>query len=425
MKILYALHQYFPRHVGGTEVYTRGLVRRASKAGHSIEIVSYHESSSAAKGEITIHASSHEGIPLREVHYNLSVNEAPARNEHWNPELGNTFGKLLDEIKPDLIHIMHAMKLSGTILEACHARQLPFVLTLCDFWFICPNLTLLDWQGRLCSGPDRQGKCLPCVRKLHGPAAQNWDEMQASIATNRRKELLQASALKAERIFALSEFQKKIFLENGYPKDRIDVLTHGLELADLESTDLDISPAKTEKLRIGYVGHLVPQKGVHILLDAVNQLQSTPLECHIYGPLRNDAYVKRIAASAIQHPGVRLFGELSTEKLGSVMDGFDVLVLPALWYENQPLVVKAAIHKGIPVIASKLGSLPEMLDGNENCWLLEPGNVQELAALLKELAGNPPRKRAPKAMKDMDTHASELLREYEQILKQRREAHAI
>lgn len=417
MKILYVLHQYFPRHVGGTEVYARGLVRRARRAGHQVEIISYHESSSAVEGDIVLHKTEYEGCAVKELHYNLSVNSNPARNEYLNLGLGRTFGALVEEFKPDLVHIMHAMKLSASVLDECHKRKIAFVLTLCDFWFICPNITLLDWQGQLCSGPDSDGKCLPCVKKIHGPAAQNWNEEEATKATKERKVLLQTLALKAERIFALSEFQKRVFVENGYPAQRIEVLTHGLELADLDSAvSENPAPSKTENLRIGFVGHLVPQKGVHILLEAICQLQATPLECHIYGPLRHDAYVRKLAALAIKHPGVRLFGELSTEKLGAVIDGFDVMVLPALWYENQPLVVKAAMHKGVPVIASNLGSLPEMLQGNENCWLVEPGNVQELSSLIQELAANPPRTRHPKATKDMDAHAEELFREYENTL---------
>jgi hypothetical protein len=72
MRVAYLTHQYFPRHVGGTEVYTRGLALRAAVAGAALEVLTYHESPSGDRRDYGVVALEHDGIPVREIHYNLS-----------------------------------------------------------------------------------------------------------------------------------------------------------------------------------------------------------------------------------------------------------------------------------------------------------------------------------------------------------------
>ncbi|HXV19150.1 MAG TPA: glycosyltransferase, partial [Candidatus Omnitrophota bacterium] len=73
MRIAYLTHQYFPRHVGGTEVYTRGLARRAKAAGHEVIVITAHDPISRDKALRGIRPSEFERIPLAEIHYSLGT----------------------------------------------------------------------------------------------------------------------------------------------------------------------------------------------------------------------------------------------------------------------------------------------------------------------------------------------------------------
>jgi glycosyltransferase involved in cell wall biosynthesis len=96
-------------------------------------------------------------------------------------------------------------------------------------------------------------------------------------------------------------------------------------------------------------------------------------------------YIEKIHDLAAELPPVRLCGTFSPDEMGKVLQDADVLVLPAVWYENEPLVVKAALYCHIPVLASKIGSLEEMIEDGKTGWLLPPGDQEAWRNFLDEL----------------------------------------
>src|SRR5262249_21246492 len=143
---------------------------------------------------------------------------------------------VLSTFRPDVVHVMHAMKLSGAAVQVCVAAGVPVVVTLCDYWFICPRHTLLFPDGLPCSGPESPLKCLPCFHQLHAPAAPpagtagDLARRKDALAIAGRADYLRRVLLQARRIIALSRFLKLAFVRNGYPAERIEVIEHGLEL---------------------------------------------------------------------------------------------------------------------------------------------------------------------------------------------------
>lgn len=409
MRVAYLTHQYFPRHVAGTEVYTRGLAVRAAAAGAAVEVLTYHESSSGDPRDYGVVAAEHDGIPVREIHGNLSVTPDPARAEYDNPDTGRLVRDELARFRPDIVHVMHAMKLSGSALEACRALDIPFVVTLCDFWFICPRHTLLTSKGRLCDGPGHRLGCARCLRDTHGflrAPRHLWRDTRA--IAGRRPSLARALG-GARRIIALCEFTRRMFGRNGIPARRIEVIEHGLEVAGLEPAAH--RPASLP--RVGFIGSLVPHKGPHLLLEALAHLPRARLECRLHGPVPATPYGARLRALAAADPRVRLMGGFPPAELGAVLAGIDLLAVPSVWYENDPLVVKAAFYCGIPVLASRIGSLAEMVRPDVNGWLVEPGDVAAWAAAIERFTAAPARATmAPTPVKTMDENAREMLAIY-------------
>ncbi len=433
MRVLYLTHQYLPRHVGGTEIYTHGLARRAVAAGFEVAVIAYHESPSASVSDFGVVPRTHEGIPVREIHYNLSVAPDPARSEHENPFVGALVGRELEDFRPDLVHVMHAMKLSGAALDACRAHGVPFIVTLSDFWFICPRHTLVRSNGRCCDGPAHRLDCVRCVHDTHGfvprevallserrllrrvrqgirrrdrePAAL-WRDLHA---IRRRNRYLARRLLTARRIIALSEFQKAMFVRNGLPAERIEVIEHGLEVAGLRPGLRRPGPVP----RMVFIGSLVPDKGPHVLLEALARIPTLDVECRIYGALPDTAYGQRLAALAVADRRVSLRGMFPPDELGAVLAEADLLAVPSVWYENGPLVVKAAFYVGVPVLASRIGSLTEMVTPGRNGWLETAGDPARWAAAITRIATD----RAalavePTPVKTMNENARELFAIY-------------
>lgn len=405
MKILYLTHQYFPRHVGGTEVYLKGLVDHAKQVGHEVRIITCHESPVTEQADFHTQRINYDETDVLEIHFNLSVTPNPAEWEYANPFTANIVKEEIEAFKPNLVHIIHAMKLSGSVLEVCHQMGVPFFVTLCDFWFICPRHTLLKWDNSLCKGPRHPLDCRKCVADLHGYASfTKFSLPKDLLQLSRRNRYLMNQLKKAKKIIALSPFQRNMFIENGFPSDSIEVISHGLETSFLTPK---IHPQQVKT--VGFIGSLVPFKGVHILIEAIRSNPSLPIHCLIYGHLDpSSSYAAHLKKLADQDARIQFKGKFPPQQLGSILENIDILAMPALWYENEPLIVKSALYMGIPVLASNIGSLPELVTHGINGWLEPPGDASRLNERLQKVLSEPPLRFSPPKIKTIEENAEEL-----------------
>ena len=219
-------------------------------------------------------------------------------------------------------------------------------------------------------------------------------------------------------MIALSDFQKEMFVRNGYSAERIQVLHHGLETAGLKPATL----APTEELEIVFVGSLVYHKGPHILLKALAQHPESRVRLLLYGDASgSNPYLDSLKELVAADGRVKLMGTFPLDEMGRVLETAHILAMPALWYENEPLVVKAARYVGLPVLASDIGTLASSIQHGVDGWLLPAGDIAAWANALASL--NPktlPPRSADLTIKSMDDNALELLDIYQEILLNKR-----
>jgi glycosyltransferase involved in cell wall biosynthesis len=405
MHIVYFTHQFFPRHIGGVETYTLALAKHARAAGHKVTVVAYHESRSLNPVDYGPQYTVVDEIPVVEIHYNFSSSPHAASYEYNNLFTANVLRIVLPKIKPDLVHIMHAMKLSTSVLNVCDVLQIPFIVTMCDFWFICPRATLLKWDNSLCNGPAHRLYCLKCVQELHGFAkgSQLFKDLPA-IA--KRNAYIKEALLKARRIIVLSDFQKKMLAQNGIPVQRMELIQHGLD-QPLDEPDPHL-PSKP--YCIGFIGSLVEHKGLHILLEALAQLPDADVQCRIYGAMENSPYVNRLRHLAENDQRIRFMGTFDPSNLFKVINTMDVLAAPSIWYENEPLVIKAALRAGIPVLCHDIGSLSGMITPGKTGWFVPINDVDAWAETIRNvLAQLPGFHMQPVRIKTMEENGREML----------------
>jgi glycosyltransferase involved in cell wall biosynthesis len=443
VRIVYLTHQYFPRHTGGTEIYTRGLAERARRAGHSARVITCVESPHLDAAHHGARHTEHEGVPVTELHFNLSAAPEPALAEYDNPFTGELLRRELETVRPDLVHATHLMKLSASALEVCSQLDIPVVLTLTDYWLICPRHTLLRWNNQLCGGPSHDLDCARCLRHTHGFAAGRMQNLPAHLlrlgaglghlaladrlprfwrdvrAIRRRNDYLRRAVCRAARVIALSPLLKELFVRNGYPADQIEVLQHGPEM---EGLDQAATPPRSDELEVVFIGSLAYHKGPHILLEALALRPELELRLLIYGEAcGSDPYLDSLRSKAAADRRVRLMGTFPPDEMGRVLASADVLAAPALWYENNPLVVQAARRVGVPVMASDLGTLASSVEHGRDGWLVPAGDARAWASALAGLTRERLPPRAPnRSVKSMDENASEIFAIYQQILSDRR-----
>jgi len=412
MHIVYLTHQFFPRYVGGVEVYTLGLAKHAISAGHKVTVITYHETESANTADYGPHYTSYNEIPIIEIHYNISIAVRPMQYEYNNPFTATTLANILKELKPDIVHVMHAMKLSASALQVCDKLQIPFVVSLGDFWFICPRHTLLKWDGSLCNGPIHPLYCVRCIQDLHG-FAKSPHLMRDLPELARRNRFIKKTLLKAKRIIALSEFQKKMYARNGMPAYRVEVIQHGLDQHPVKFE----AHIHEEPYRIGYIGSLVEHKGVHILLEALTRIPEMKVTCEVYGALTDTKYVNTLRAMTDNDARINFMGTFAPSEILNVIQRFDVLAVPSIWYENEPLVIKSALQAGIPVLCNNIGSLSGMVKHGKTGWLVSERTVAAWVHALKSAVTDLPKTQLqPVKIKTMEENAKEILTIYSEVV---------
>ncbi len=415
MDVVLAVHHFPPRYVAGAELYTYRLARGLLRSGHRVEVVCV-ESITEGTLEPRCVSEEYEGIPVHRLFFNLALAPDPARWEFWNPRLGEWFGRFLEECRPDLVHFQAGYLLTGSVLEAAQARGIPTVLTLHDYWFLCPRIHLQRPDGALCGVPDDPAECVWCRltekrrfrlpdRATHGGAGRlarrilsgsllarrtGWSARVDAI--RERRERLGRALRGVDVLLAPSRFLARMFVaRGGLPPDRIRYLRYGLDSGTGERPSPPES-GRRRGFRVGYLGQIAPHKGVHVLVEAFRSLDVLDGACElrIYGDMgRFPRYAERLRRLARGDARIRFEGAVDNWRVPEVMAELDVLVVPSIWYENSPLTILEAHAAGVPVLASDLGGMAEMVRHGVDGLLFRVGDAQDLAARLRELAENP------------------------------------
>jgi glycosyltransferase involved in cell wall biosynthesis len=415
VRVLHLVHQYFPEHVGGTELYTRTVSRALARAGHRVSI--FHRRFAEGAG---LEKLDDEGVT---VYAAWSGALSPARRflaTFGDRVMVRAFEEALTQAQPDLIHVEHLMGLPLELVRVLGRRRIPFVITFHDYWWVCANAQLItNYDRQVCPGPDRLWlNCARCALARSGaaaawPAAPGLAPMFALRARRLRDVLRGASAM-----IAPMPFVKKWYESHGLPPGGIQVLRHGVERPPEE-----IAPRlKDSCVRFAYMGGLSWQKGIHVLVEGFNRLHGDA-ELWIAGNESFDpAYSRDLHALA--GPGVRFLGLLDRRQVWESLAQVDVVAVPSVWYETLSFIAHEAFAAGRPVIASRLGVLTDVVRDGVDGLLVTPGDAgawQTAVQRLVDAPGELQRLRAGvRPPITMDEHLAALTQAYARALKQPR-----
>jgi glycosyltransferase involved in cell wall biosynthesis len=336
------------------------------------------------------------------------------QSEHYRPFLGKRFVELLERESFDVVHFFHFAFLGVSLVEEAWVRDVPSVVHLMDFWTICPRITLLKPTNEICSGPDDIAECIRCMRGVEwngydqlGEAIDrgvlteeqvskpieedrevpNERSLHAQVAAARMRTMtIRRSLSRARALVAPSKFLKSMLVQNGYAESSMRVLGYAV--------DEKLSPASAGPtgagMRFGYMGSLVPHKGPHTLVEAFRGLDWPEATLTMFGDPKTDReHYLRLKEIAAGDARIRFAGPYVREDIRRVHGEIDVLVAPSLWYENTPFVVLEAQAAGIPVVASRLGGLAEIVEEGVSGFLFSHGNPTALAQVLGRFRGDP------------------------------------
>jgi len=206
-------------------------------------------------------------------------------------------------------------------------------------------------------------------------------DTQLLLRESRYLDLYGPAAAEADRVLAISEFVGDQ-VRTTVPKARVEVLGGAVDRAIFRP-----AAAPGPSNRIAFVGRLVTEKGIWTLMDALSRLR-VPAELDIVGegpllPALRDAVERAMPTR------VNLLGYLPPERIREILVRSGLLVAPSIWQEPLGLVVLEAMACGVPVVASSVGGIPEIVQHNANGLLVEPGDPDALARAMNLVLGDP------------------------------------
>lgn len=234
-----------------------------------------------------------------------------------------------------------------------------------------------------------------------------------------RRATLRHALNQADYCVVHSAFVKRAFRSNGFNLP-IHVIPPGNELEWISDYR---GKTSSEKIRFGYLGQILPFKGVDVIIKAFLSLPpELPAELYIYGPLRkDDPYAASLQQMAAGQPNIYFQGPYQRSKLPEVLANFDVFVLGSTWNEPYGLVVQEAFAAQTPVIASRVGAIPESVQDDKNGLLYRGGDSADLARQMRRIIEQPGLLDHLRAniqpVKTMEREVVELVKIYEDVQK--------
>lgn len=420
MKIVQVIHGFPPYNMAGSELYTYNLARELAKTE---EVYVFHRVADPDRDEYELSFTELDGIKICTINNTFKFCTS-FEQTYKNDIISAKFGDFLDEVQPDITHFGHLTCLSTTLVEEARKRGLPVVFTLHDFWLFCQLGQLLKRDLSLCNGP-KDSECARCLapqlairggvkkafellkktipsfhnrtpiasitRTIHRQYAkvfflfENKAQAQIQERTNHIKEICS----QVDLFISPSKFLLGKFVEFGIPANKIVYHDNGFNTALFNSFD----KVASKKTRFGYIGTLLPSKGVHILLEAFNGIRSQNVDLRIHGKFvpyhagfeDYPDYLRSLG----KRDNIQWFGEYDNENIAVILSEIDILVVPSIWHENSPLTIHEAFMARIPVITSNIGGMSELVQDEVNGLLFKVGDSRDLRRKMQMIIDKP------------------------------------
>jgi glycosyltransferase involved in cell wall biosynthesis len=281
-----------------------------------------------------------------------------------------------------VVHVHNTLPLvSPSVFWAATRAGCPVVQTLHNFRLMCPQAMFLR-HGKVCEDCLGRVPLLGVMRACYRESVVQTAALSSSLVWHRTI----GTYNKAVTLFiALSQFSRNKFIEGGLPPERIVIKPNFVEDAG----------APDDGPRAGglFVGRLSHEKGVGVLLDAVEADVLADFQVIGSGPEEAKAKAKL---------GTSFVGYLPVSEILQRLRSAAYMVMPSIWYENFPRVLAEAYCSGLPVIASRLGAMPELVEEGRTGLLFNPGDAADLKAKFAWARAH------PDAMREMGRHARQV-----------------
>ena len=377
--------------IGGVESHTRDLVRELGQRGHRAHVLALD----LAEGlePYSLATRTHEGVEVARMAYRYHDHRA-LLDLVENPRATAVLLGWLRARSLDVVHVHHASGWGLSILPAIAGTGTPVVMTLHDYWALCPRGQMLRTDGEVCraASPARCAPCLAATWPHLMPSGRGGTRAEDEAAAGARTEHALRCLRAARRLFTPSAATRTAYAEAGLAPDSIQVVENGIDVEELarEVARLRAAAPPHSELRLGVLGTVLPSKGALELARAVVAADVPGLVLEIHGnqpSYHGDRrYLDELATLAGRDPRVRLCGPFEHERLAEILARVDGVAAPSRWNEVYGLTVREARAAGLPVLVSSAGALPEVTASGTAGLVVPAEDTQAWVAALRRFA---------------------------------------
>lgn len=288
--------------------------------------------------------------------------------------------KILKKYKPDIIHFHKIEEFSISVLFAALINKIPAVMTIYDYFYLCPAETLTKNASDSCrefSGP----KCIDCI-------ASRKHFIFKSFFLSLRRKIFGFFLKKISAFIVLSESSSDILKSYGVKKEKIFVIRQPFLFESAAEPR-----AREGENTVLFIGWVQPRKGLHIAVEAmkdvVKEIKGAKLIAA--GEISDKDYEQKIKG-LIKNYGlenqVSILGKLPYDKVKELQDAASAVIVPEQWENMSPAVLIESMWRGKPVIASRIGGIPEFITDGEDGFLADPKDWRCFARKIIEVLKN-------------------------------------
>jgi glycosyltransferase involved in cell wall biosynthesis len=398
ISVLHIPYAFFPDPVGGTEVYVGDLARTLKSHGVNSIIAAPGASSSAYEWE---------GLPV----YRYAVQDIGDPHELYaldDSRPAAEVASILDAERPDILH-MHSLTRANAngVVQAAKQRAIPTVFTYHTPTVTCQRGTLMRWGSTACDGKMRRRTCTACTLQSHGvprpvadilalshPLIGNvlhgsqksggpWTALRLRREIESRHQATRALLESVDLITVFAAWTSRVLEINNVPRTKIRRTRHGIDASGMSVRD---RPSPRTGTHFVWAGRTQRVKGLDVIIRAVTSLPESDLSLDVYPVVQGESdrlYFEECRNLLGGDDRIRIREPFPPDRAAATFAAYDALLVPSRWFETGPLVILQAFAGGIPVIATDLGGMKELVTHNRNGLLVPDDSTHAWASVIQ------------------------------------------
>ena len=346
LRILLVVHNFPPYWYAGVEIYTYSLAKGFINEGLEVSVL-YPQTKRDLKDPF-IEEDIYDGIKV--IRLMLKEDRNPV-NQIINEDAEKLFTSILNKGNYNIVHFHHFIGLPFSLVNIAKANAIKVVVTLHDFWTVCLKTHLFrDEENTICTGPENISKCVKCLADNLPDDKKTAYEKYLNLRKTAALDLL----TKADLLIAPSHFVSEKFRSFGY-NNEIKIISLGINKIK------KINAKGRKKIAFGFAGAINKLKNIDLLISSFSACKEN-MVLKIFGDGDGNV-VNDIKKKISNDKRISYRGPYKPSDLPRIFSQIDILIVPSL-IESYSLVIREALSAGIPVVASNVGGIPEIVENN-------------------------------------------------------------